>query len=130
MLSCLATSSTPTEAVIQNDPSAAELSASASFARFSAAFLNGFLRCSFCDFLRRLRTHGRWPRVPRLIDAKRSAARQRHPREQTPTLILDRGAADIALLHLSDKCLDVVAHQIELVCIVFVGRMHGNFCRR
>src|SRR6266542_3607863 len=70
------------------------------------------------------------PRVPRLIDAKGSAARQRDPREQTPTLILDRGAADIALLHLSDKCLDVVAHQIELVCIVFVGRMHGNYCRR
>src|SRR5437867_3837442 len=108
----------------------AELSASAFFARFSAASLKWSLRCSFCDFLRRLRTHGRWPRVPRLIDAERAAARQRHPREQTPTWILDRGAADIALLHLGDKCLDVVAHQIELVPIVFVGRMHGNFCGR
>src|SRR6058998_3464365 len=108
----------------------AELSSPALFARFSFASLIGSLRCSFCDFLRRFRIHTRWPRVPRLIDAKRSAARQRHPREQTPAFILDRSAADIALLHLGDKCLDVVAHQIELMPIVFVGRMHGNFCGR
>src|SRR6058998_1097500 len=108
----------------------AELSSPALFARFSAACFNGSLRCSFCDFLRRFRTYDCWPRVPRLIDAKRAAARQRHTREQTPAFILDRSAADVALLHLSDKCLDVIAHQIELVPIIFVGRMHGNFCGR
>jgi hypothetical protein len=65
--------------------------------------------------------------VPRLIDAELSAARKRHLREQTPALVLDWAASDVLRLHILDECLDVVAHQIELVHVVLVGRMHGHF---
>ena len=68
--------------------------------------------------------------MPRLIDAERPTARQRKLREQTPALVLHRATGDLALLHLRNERLDIVAHEIELVHVVLVGRMHRNLRRR
>ena len=68
--------------------------------------------------------------MPRLINAKPAAAGKRQLHQQSPALVLNGAAGDVVRLHFRDECSDVVTHQIELVPIVLVGRMHGNFRRR
>src|SRR5215470_12991118 len=63
-------------------------------------------------------------RVLRLVDAKFPAARQRQARDRSPSLLVDRRAPHVLLLHFGDQRLDVVAHQEEFVYVVLVGRMH------
>jgi hypothetical protein len=65
--------------------------------------------------------------VPRLIDAELSTSGKRQLRQQPPAFILHWVANDAVFLHLCDERLDIVAHQLELVDVVLVGRMHGNF---
>ena len=65
--------------------------------------------------------------MPRLVDAKRAAARQRHPRQSSPVHVLDRGAHHAPSLHLVDERADVVAQRVELVAVVPVGRVDRNF---
>ena len=51
-------------------------------------------------------------------------------REESPALVLHRGARHGALFHVRHESLDVVGHQIELVLVIFVRRVHGDFGRR
>src|SRR5262245_38639271 len=73
--------------------------------------------------------HWTRPSVSWLIHAKLSTARKRQLSEQTPTLVLYRFASDIVRCHRRDKQLDVVAHQVKLMHIVRIGRMHGDLGR-
>src|SRR5262245_17516779 len=68
-----------------------------------------------------------WPRMSRLIDTECAAARKRQLGQQSPALIFDRAARNVHRLHLSDERIDVVRHQIQLVTIVVVGGMDGDF---
>jgi len=37
---------------------------------------------------------------------------------------------DAALFHVSDEAVDIVAHEIELVQVVLIGRVYGHLSRR
>jgi hypothetical protein len=68
--------------------------------------------------------------VPRLIDAKFAAARQRHLREQTPALVLHRTTGDAVLAHFGNERLNVIAQEVELLPqVIFTGWMDGRLCR-
>jgi hypothetical protein len=56
-----------------------------------------------------------WTLVPRPVNVELAAAGQRDFREHAPALILHRPALDLALLHLGDEGVDVVAHEKERV---------------
>jgi hypothetical protein len=60
------------------------------------------------------------PRVPRLIHADLAAAWQREVCQQAPPFILHRVAINHVRLHAGDECLDVVAHEVELVHVVLL----------
>src|SRR5262245_47083571 len=75
---------------------------------------------------RLLRPRRRRPGVTRLIDAQLAAAGQGDAGDQAVTLVLDRSASDLVLLHPADEPGDVVAHQIELVHVVRSRRMDGE----
>ena len=58
--------------------------------------------------------------MPGLINPELTTPGQRQIHKQTPSVILDFITSDFSLGHLCDKCLDVIAHEIELVNFVFV----------
>jgi len=64
--------------------------------------------------------------VTRLIDSKLASARQRELCKQTPANIAHLCAIDIVLTHLAHERLDILAHQVQLVLVILVGRMHGD----
>ena len=65
--------------------------------------------------------------MPRLIYANFAAARKGQLREQAISLILNWIAGNLVTRHLRDKCIHVVAHQVELVHIILAGRVYGDF---
>src|SRR5678815_2878859 len=67
------------------------------------------------------------PLVMRFVDAECASTRQRDLRHQSPTLVLNRRALQAALLHRRDEPADVLANQIELVQVVLLRWMHGDF---
>ncbi len=46
--------------------------------------------------------------------------------ERAPRLVVDRAADDVPRIHVGEECIEVVAHQIELVHVVFLRWMHGH----
>ena len=68
--------------------------------------------------------------MPRLIDPKLPAAWERELRQYPPPLVVHGPALDTMLPHRRYEGLDVISHQIELVHVVLLGRMHGNLGRR
>src|SRR5262245_11304208 len=68
--------------------------------------------------------------VPWLVDAELAAAGQPQLRQHAPALILGRLADHTVRTHPPDEGLDVVAHEVELVHVVLVGRVHGDLRRR
>src|SRR5499426_3375349 len=70
-----------------------------------------------------------WTLVPRLVNVELAATGQRDFREHTPALILHRSAVDLALLHLGEKSVDVVAHEKERV-VGALRLVHRDFGRR
>ena len=56
--------------------------------------------------------------MPRLIYANFAAARKGQLREQAISLILNWIADNLVTRHLGDKCIHVVAHQVELVHVI------------
>jgi len=67
--------------------------------------------------------------VSRLVDAELAAARERDRREQAPSEVSDGRAGDSLFLHRRDERPDVVAHQVELVHVVLLARVHGDLRR-
>src|SRR5262245_21859684 len=70
-----------------------------------------------------------WMLVPRLVNVELAAAGQRDFHEHTPALILHRSAVDLALLHLGEEGVDVVAHENERVAGA-LRLVHRDFGRR
>ena len=66
-------------------------------------------------------------RVTRLIDPELATARQGNTREPSPSLVLHRFARRAVSRHFQDERFYVVAHQVELVQVVAVGRMDRHF---
>lgn len=66
----------------------------------------------------------------RLVNTETAASRQRDAGHPAKGLLMDRLTVNARLGHLLDECIDVITHQIELVDIVLVGRMHGHFRRQ
>lgn len=62
-----------------------------------------------------------------LIDAELTAARQGQAGDRAPALFVDGGAGHVLSFQVGDQGVDVVAHQEELVFLVLVGRVHGDF---
>ena len=75
---------------------------------------------------RLLDRHRLWPGVARLVDAELAAAGQRHLREEAPALVADGAAAHLAAGEVRDQRRHVVAHQVELVDVVLLGRVDGH----
>ncbi|WP_292191792.1 hypothetical protein [Mesorhizobium sp.] len=69
-------------------------------------------------------------RMPRLVEAKRAATGKRDMREQAPAFIGDRSAFNIVRFQLLDCGIDVFAHEIDFVAVVFGDRVNGNLGRR
>lgn len=67
--------------------------------------------------------------VLRLVDADFTAARQREARDGAPTLFVDRRALDALRRHRLNERVDVIAHQVQLVRAVAVGRVYGDLSR-
>src|SRR5262252_8979129 len=67
--------------------------------------------------------------VPRLVNLELAAAGQRDFREHAPALILHGSAVDLALLHLGEEGVDVVAHEKERVAVA-LRLVHRDFGRR
>ena len=67
--------------------------------------------------------------MSRLIEADLAAAGQCDTREETPGLHTRRFAGNAGLLEPHHFHVEVVAHEIEFMKIVLVGRMHGAFRR-
>src|ERR1035437_2152429 len=65
--------------------------------------------------------------MARLVEPKVPAAGQRHMREQAPALVLYRRAGRTVLRQLLNHGLDIGTHQIELMDVVAVRRMNGDF---
>lgn len=55
-----------------------------------------------------------------------AAPRQGDVRQDPPALIIRRGAGDLTLFHLRNELLDVIRHQIQLVQIVLLRRVHRH----
>src|SRR5262249_34952221 len=67
--------------------------------------------------------------VPRLVNLELPAAWQRDFGEHAPALILHRSAVDLALLHLGEEGVDVIAHEKEGVAGT-LRLVHRDFGRR
>jgi hypothetical protein len=68
--------------------------------------------------------------VPRLVDRQVGAARQADRGEQPPALVAHRAGHLHALgAQLVEHPLEVVAHQVQLVAGLFLGRVHGDLGR-
>src|SRR5262245_66021230 len=65
----------------------------------------------------------------RLVNLELAAAGQRDFREHAPALILHRPAVDLALLHLGEEGVDVVAHEKERMAGA-IRLVHRDFGRR
>ena len=65
-----------------------------------------------------------------LIYAELTAARKGQSREQAITLVLNWIAGNLVFCQLSDKCIHIVAHQVELVHVILLRGMNGNLRRR
>ena len=65
-----------------------------------------------------------------LVDAEPSTSWQGDLSHQAVSLVLHRIARNTHISHLGDKSLDVVAHEVELVHVVLLGRVNGEFGRR
>src|SRR4030095_6675878 len=85
------------------------------------------LRCAshrfFCACGRARRSGSR---VSGLIDAERPTTWKRDVRERSRALVLHRAAWDVVFFHPGHKRRHVLTHEIELVQIIFIGRMHGD----
>ena len=69
-----------------------------------------------------------WRSVARFVEPDSFAAGQDERREQAPTSIANRAIGfDAVLGELRDHGRDVVAHQVELMLRVAIGRMHRDF---
>src|SRR5438552_506534 len=72
----------------------------------------------------------RWSGVPRLVHAELSASRQSHFREVSPRLVVHWPASHALLFHVRHEAFEVIAHEVELLHVVFFRRVHGHLCRR
>src|SRR5215831_12554554 len=68
-------------------------------------------------------------RMPRLVESKGDAARDRDRRDAPPTLIRDWAGFDTLRLQLDERSIDVVAHEIQLVRLMIL-RMNPKLRRR
>src|SRR5687768_15049364 len=68
--------------------------------------------------------------MARLVNAELAATGKRKLGQQPPAHVLHRPAGDVLLLHLRGERCDIVAHQIELMQVIFIRRMDGDFRRR
>ncbi len=53
-----------------------------------------------------------WP-----VDARLAAARKGHMCETSPSLFLNGCVGNLPSVHVGNKCMDVVAHQVELLAV-------------
>src|SRR5262249_26888553 len=68
--------------------------------------------------------------MSRLINTEFTSARKRQLSQESPALILHHAARNVRRFHARDECIDVVAHQIQLVTMVGVRRMDSDLRRR
>src|SRR5712691_459631 len=66
----------------------------------------------------------------RLIKAKLAPTGKPHLRDGTPWCFLNFRALDVLLREGSHFGFQIVAHKIEFVDAIFIGRVEGGFCRR
>ena len=68
--------------------------------------------------------------MARFVDTQPASAGQGELDQTAPPHVLDLAAGDAAVGHVGDQRVDVVAHQVDLVPAVVLGRMHGDLRRR
>src|SRR5688572_6071110 len=68
--------------------------------------------------------------MARLVNAELAATGKRKLGQQPPAHVVHRTARNFLLLHLRGERCDIVAHQIELMQVIFIRRMDGDFRRR
>src|SRR5579859_5494659 len=64
--------------------------------------------------------------MPRFVDAELAPTGECEARDQSPSCISDRTAANLSLFHRGNEGFDVIAHQVQLVNAVLAG-MNGHF---
>src|SRR5215216_3457131 len=82
-----------------------------------------------CGVIRSFRPRDRhW--MARLVDPELRATRKRYLRHATPRLFLNCPYRQAFASKLGDRCLDVVAHQVQLVIFLSLGGMNSDLRRR